>query len=107
MTTTVGIVVKSTDRFLPQLSTARSGPTYTAVDDGIEMEDEEDELPEPVRMLEEVSTFDDIHVWGHDQVPASDDPFVKGIEEWISFAEAIHGKPGGQTEIQPSTDKPS
>jgi ribonuclease H2 subunit C len=43
-----------------------------------------------------VSSFDDMVVWGHDRVPDSDDTFVKGIEEWISFAEAIHGKPGQQ-----------
>jgi hypothetical protein len=24
-------------------------------------------------------------------LPTNEDPFVKGIEEWISFAEAIHG----------------
>lgn len=26
-------------------------------------------------------------------LPAADDPFVKGIEEWIAFAEAIHDQP--------------
>lgn len=61
------------------------------MDEDIEIEDEEEEAPEPVKLLEEVSRFDDIVVWGHDRVPGSDDPFVKGIEEWISFSEAIHG----------------
>lgn len=53
-------------------------------------EDEEPELPEPVKIVEVVSTFEEVTIWGHDQVPASDDTFVKGVEEWISFAEAIH-----------------
>jgi ribonuclease H2 subunit C len=46
-----------------------------------------------VQILEEVSTFEDIFVWGHDAVPTNEDPFVKGIEEWISFAESLHGTP--------------
>ena len=53
-------------------------------------EDEEPELPQPVKAVEEVAVFDEMVVWGHDQVPASDDSLVKGVEEWIAFAEAIH-----------------
>jgi ribonuclease H2 subunit C len=53
----------------------------------------EEEAAEPVKVLDALATFDEITVWGHDQVPATDDPFVKGIEEWISFAEAIHSPP--------------
>lgn len=95
----VGVVAKSTERYLSQPSKSQSESTYTAVDSDIEIEDEEEEAPEPVKILEEVSTFDNIVVWGHDRIPASDDPFVKGIEEWISFAEAIHGKPKQQTGV--------
>ncbi|KIW21084.1 hypothetical protein PV08_01663 [Exophiala spinifera] len=94
-----GVVARSTDRYLPQPPKPR--PTYTAVDEDIEIEDEEEEPPEPVKVLEEVTTFDDVIVWGHDQVPSQDDAFVKGLEEWISFAEAIHGKPRAA-----DTDKP-
>ncbi|KAL6248154.1 hypothetical protein RBB50_004409 [Rhinocladiella similis] len=88
-----GLVAKSTDRYLPL--PVKTGPTYTAVDEDedIEIADEEEEPPEPVKLLEEVTTFDGIIVWGHDRVPNQDDIFVKGLEEWISFAEAIHGKP--------------
>jgi len=57
-----------------------------------EADDEEDESDdEPVKLLEAMSNFDEIVVWGHDQVPAADDTFVKGVQEWIAFAEAIHG----------------
>ena len=68
-------------------------PKFTSVDEDIEIEEEEEEPPEPVKTLEELATFDDVIVWGHDHIPNQDDTFVKGIEEWISFAEAIHGMP--------------
>ena len=84
------MVAKSTDQYLPQSIQSQSGPTFTAVDSDIEIEEEEEEPPEPVRILDQVSTFDEVIVWGHDRLPDSDDPFVKGIEEWISFAKAIH-----------------
>ncbi|KAL8997201.1 MAG: hypothetical protein Q9169_003467 [Polycauliona sp. 2 TL-2023] len=50
---------------------------------------DEDEEPE-VKMLEEVATFDDFVVWGHEAVVDGDDAFVKGVEEWIEFAAALH-----------------
>jgi ribonuclease H2 subunit C len=87
-----GVIVKSTEEYLPQPTKAQSGPTYTALDDDIEIEDEEDEPLEPVKVLDELSSFDEIVVWGHDQLPDLDDPFVRGVEEWIAFAEALHGK---------------
>ena len=93
--TSTGVVAKSTDNYLSQPIKSDTGPTYTAVDEDIEIADEEEEPPEPVKILEETSTFEDIIVWGHDIVPTNEDPFVKGIEEWISFAEAIHGAPDG------------
>jgi ribonuclease H2 subunit C len=54
-------------------------------------EDEDLEQPEPVKLLEITSTVDEILVWGHDQTPALDDPYIRGVEEWIAFANAIHG----------------
>jgi ribonuclease H2 subunit C len=50
---------------------------------------DDDDPPEPVHILCQEAAFDEITVWGHDVVPAADDGFVKGIEEWISFAEAV------------------
>ena len=76
-----GLVLKATDKTIIE-------PVQPAEDD----DEEEPELPEPVKVVDEVSTFDEMIVWGHDQVPAADDSFVKGIEEWIAFAEAIHGQ---------------
>jgi ribonuclease H2 subunit C len=28
-------------------------------------------------------------VWGHEELPAADDAFVKGAEEWLKMAEAV------------------
>ncbi|KAL9618600.1 MAG: hypothetical protein Q9160_006711 [Pyrenula sp. 1 TL-2023] len=42
-------------------------------------------------ILEEKATFNEIVVWGHDELPEKGDVFVKGVEEWIAFSEAMHG----------------
>lgn len=55
-------------------------------------DDEEPELPESTKVIEQVAAFDELVVWGHDRIPSTDDHFVKGIEEWIAFAEAIHAR---------------
>ena len=86
-----GVIATSTDRVLP------SNPTKTspAVPGHSALEELDDvETAEPVKILEAVATFDEFAVWGHDQLPAADDTFIKGIEEWIAFAEAIHSWPG-------------
>lgn len=55
-------------------------------------EDEESNPITPVKIADEVSTFEEMVVWGHDQVPATDDSFVISVEEWTAFADAIHGQ---------------
>lgn len=57
--------------------------------DGDGVEDAEAEPEEPVKILETQSTFDDFVVFGHEALPAADDMFVKGVEEWIQFADAV------------------
>lgn len=77
-----GLVLKSTDRILVE--------PVQPLEPQSEDDDEPEELPEPVKIAEHVSTFDEMTIWGHDQVPTADDSFAKGVEEWITFAEAIH-----------------
>ncbi|KAI3323326.1 ribonuclease H1 small subunit [Xylariaceae sp. AK1471] len=37
------------------------------------------------------ATFDELMVWGHESTSDSmADPYVRGMEEWITFAEEIH-----------------
>jgi ribonuclease H2 subunit C len=90
-----GVAAQATERLLPQQSRKLNdepGPDESAASDE---DDDPDDKPEPVKILQSTATFSKITVWGHDMLPAADDPFVKGVEEWIAFAEAIH--------VQPST----
>lgn len=49
----------------------------------------EEEEEEEVKVLEEVGEFGEIMVWGHESVAEGDDTFVRGLEEWVGFAEAV------------------
>jgi len=40
-------------------------------------------------ITEQHASFSDIMVWDHEAVPGGDDVYVKGMEEWIDFAEAV------------------
>ncbi|KAL2853429.1 ribonuclease H2 non-catalytic subunit-domain-containing protein [Aspergillus pseudoustus] len=77
-----GIVATHTDRELPMTTQNNANDT--------EVEEVDGEREEPVKVLEKQATFGDFVVWGHETIPASDDPFVKGVEEWVKFAEAMH-----------------
>ena len=76
-----GVVVKAEAK--PQLDEQRTerimadigGTTGTA----------ESEL----KLLEEVGQFDEIMIWGHETMAKGDDVFVKGLSEWIGFAESV------------------
>lgn len=52
-------------------------------------DDAEGESEEPVKVLEKQATFDEFTVWAHEAVPTADDPFVKGVEEWLKLAEVV------------------
>ncbi|TVY25482.1 Uncharacterized protein LHYA1_G005726 [Lachnellula hyalina] len=70
-----GIVVSSTDRILP------------ADGDG---DGEGEESPE-VKVMEEQAGFRELMIWGHEALPDGlADPYVRGVEEWVAFAEQIH-----------------
>jgi ribonuclease H2 subunit C len=34
--------------------------------------------------------FDNFVLWGHESLPDSSDPHLKGVEEWIKFAAKVH-----------------
>lgn len=76
-------MVSKTDRVLPkQISPA-----------GVEEEEEEAEDEPEVGIMEEQSAFEDLMIWGHETVP-EEDPFARGMEEWISFAEQVSSNTG-------------
>lgn len=84
-------MLKSTTRCLPQTPAPSFPRPLDEDEDEDDMNDDiGEERPENVKVVEQVSSFEELLVWGHDQMPAADDPFVKGVQEWISFAEAIH-----------------
>jgi ribonuclease H2 subunit C len=91
-----GVVLQKTDT----LSTSTKGNGAAMADRLRRMEEGEDEdedmvMDEPVevKVLEQKGRFDEIRVWGHDAVPEADDVFVKGVQEWIGFAEAVSLNP--------------
>lgn len=51
--------------------------------------EEQEEGEEDVAVLEELATFEEVVVWDHEKVVEDDDGIVKGLEEWIRFAEAV------------------
>lgn len=55
-----------------------------------ENEEEDIQLPIEVQILETNGTFDHVEIWAHEAVPEGEDVYVKGIEEWIGFAESVH-----------------
>ncbi len=52
-------------------------------------EEDDDEEEEEAKVLEDVAAFEELVIWGHEAMPEGDDPFVKGVEEWVKFAEAV------------------
>jgi ribonuclease H2 subunit C len=57
-------------------------------------EEDEMELDEAVEVktTEEKASFEEVVVWGHEAVPEENDVYVKGVAEWIAFAEAVSCK---------------
>jgi ribonuclease H2 subunit C len=72
--------LQTTDKVLPL-------PKYEPVD---EEEVEEDEPIAETKIIEERATFEEVMIWGHEHTAdTTEDPYMKGMEEWISFAEAV------------------
>jgi len=81
--------LSSTGRILPQ-NKRNAGPSHVSSGAVAEQDDEEeDEEDEAVKVLEEQASFDEVVLWGHESMPDENDPYVKGIDEWISFAETV------------------
>ncbi|KAK8192016.1 ribonuclease H2, subunit C [Phyllosticta capitalensis] len=76
-----GALLSTTNRTLPK--------------DNVQAGEEEDDDEEAeIRVIEEVGQFDRVVVWGHESVPdEAEDPYSRGLTEWLSFAEAMHSQP--------------
>ncbi|EME40791.1 hypothetical protein DOTSEDRAFT_27397 [Dothistroma septosporum NZE10] len=76
-----GMVLQKMEKVLPQ-------PPRLAEEDD---EDEDEEQPVEVKTMEAIGNFDEVAVWGHEMLPQErEDVYVKGLQEWIGFAEAMH-----------------
>ncbi|KAG8627785.1 hypothetical protein KVT40_003658 [Elsinoe batatas] len=79
-----GAVLQKTDRTIVEASQ----PTNHDED----MSDQE-EAPQQLKIVELVGSFDAITVWDHEALPESaQNPYLKGVEEWIKLSQAIHGQ---------------
>ncbi|MCJ1249805.1 3'-5' exonuclease [Trapelia coarctata] len=94
-----GVIVRQTERVVPRMTQDNGTKTDSsgmAPPEDDEEEEEGGEGEEPMKVLEEIGNFEEVIVWGHEQVPAGDDVFVRGMEEWFGFAEAMHGVGAGR-----------
>ncbi|KAI1357608.1 ribonuclease H2, subunit C [Xylaria arbuscula] len=86
-----GVVVDKTDAKPPA-----AGTEQERTDEEVEVvENPEEQLA--VGTMRGKAAFDGLVIWGHESTGDSGaDPFVRGMEEWIAFAEEIHS-PATQT----------
>ena len=55
----------------------------------IEIQDDSDDQLETGAMQGK-ATFDELMIWNHESLAnSSEDPYLRGMEEWISFAEQV------------------
>ena len=98
-----GAILHVTDKQLPQTRTQQQQPA----DEDDEDAEVEESMPVEVKIAEQVGEFDEVMIWGHGgEVDGSGDAFVRGMNEWVGFAESMHGdeeekdgdtKPGGKS----------
>lgn len=88
-----GVVAQKTERRLlpqPQQGGQPQGRRDEIEEDQDQDEEDDDiQLPIEVKILETNGTFDQVVIWAHEAVPEGEDVYVKGIEEWIGFAESV------------------
>lgn len=58
-------------------------------DPGKDQNADHDSHDAPTTILETHGAFSDYIVWDHDQLPATDNTFIKAVTEWIPFAQAV------------------
>jgi ribonuclease H2 subunit C len=76
-----GVVLQKTDK---KVIAKPSMPIPSA-------EDSAEDAPKEIETMtmDQHATFGELMVWDHEAVPEGADVYVKGIEEWIGFAEAV------------------
>ena len=79
MLTRIGIVGRITD----------NAPGKGRMERRLDIE-EGNEDSEPTRVIQSLAEFKQMDVWGHEALLDEDDAFIRGIQEWVGFSEAIH-----------------
>ncbi|KAI1413802.1 ribonuclease H1 small subunit [Hypoxylon sp. FL1857] len=70
----------------------KSEDSKEMVEDVEIVEDPNDQLE--IGAMQGKATFDELMVWNHEALAnSSENPYLRGMEEWISFAEQIHSYP--------------
>ncbi|KAI0184536.1 ribonuclease H1/H2 small subunit [Xylaria flabelliformis] len=82
-----GVVVEKTD------AKPETGTRPESADEDVEViENPEDQLE--VGAMKGKAAFDELMIWGHESTSDSSmDPYVRGMEEWIAFAEEVRQQP--------------
>ena len=39
--------------------------------------------------VDDIAAFDEVVVWGHENPAETNNVFVRGVDEWVTFAEAV------------------
>ncbi|KAK5731200.1 hypothetical protein LTR15_001139 [Elasticomyces elasticus] len=87
-----GVLLQKTDRYAqPNADTQQGASRRTPLDEEDDLNEALDDDEGEVKVMEQKAVFDEVVVWGHEVLPEDGDEYVKGIEEWIAFAEAMHG----------------
>lgn len=85
-----GVVAQKTERRLsPQQQGGQPQGRRNEIEEDQDQDEEDTQLPTEVKILETNGTFDQVVIWAHEAVPEGEDVYVKGIEEWIGFAESV------------------
>jgi ribonuclease H2 subunit C len=83
--THTGAILNVTDKQLPQHQ------PQPHVQEDEDDEDMQEQIPEEVRIAEQVGEFGSIVVWEHGTTIDEDrDGFARGMKEWVGWAEAMH-----------------
>lgn len=74
-----------TDKDLPQAQQQQQDGAME------EDDDEEEEAKVEVKLANTVGEFEEVVIWEHGgEVDRSQSAFVRGLTEWVGFAEAMH-----------------
>lgn len=91
-----GLVLQKTSKALPVKPEVPTAEELRALEEGDMNGDDEEMLgggrdeEVEVKMLEQQAEFDEMIIWGHEAPPdGAEDVYVRGVEEWVAFAEAV------------------